>query len=524
MIRSKKTLPFVLFCIALILVICSFDAHADSDTLVISFAGDAATLDPHGRHETTTLSIQGHFFDRLVRLDGDLKIVPDLAVAWRLVNDTTWEFDLRKNVFFHNGEPFNARSAKYSIERAKTHPKSQMKASVPDYKEIIPVEEHKLRLVTKVPQPETLMMLALIHMVPEQYYSQKDDAFLAMNPVGSGAYRFQKWVKDDYIEMTAYEKWYRGVPDFKKVIIKPIPEAATRVAALISGEIDVCCEVSIPDIPRVERNKNTYLSRVPSQRVMYLQFDVYSDKGGKAPEAQPGIPAGQPNPFKDIRVRKAVAHAVNVDEIIKFVMEGSAYPATNMISSNVFGFNPDIRRPEYSLEKARALLKEAGYPNGFETDFLASNDRYINDQQVGEAIAGQLSKLGIKVNLNAVPKAVFFPRLDNYEFPMALVGWGSLSWTTTMNTFYREKKGTFGRNNRGRFLDVSLEKKIDNASSLMDDKVREKLYREIMGEAISSYYLVPLYYQENVDGYSKRVLGKSRVDEFVFAQDFKRAN
>lgn len=524
MIRSRKTLASVLLCMALILMSYSPEAQADSGTLVISFSGDAATLDPHGRHETTTLSIQGHFFDRLVRLDDDLKIVPDLALSWRIVNDTTWEFDLRKNIFFHNGEPFNARSAKFSIERAKTHPKSQMKASVPDYKEIIADEEHKLRLVTKVPQPETLMMLALIHMVPEQYYSKKDDAFVAVNPVGSGAYKFQKWVKDDYIEMTAYEKWYRGTPDFKKVIIRPIPEDATRVAALISGEVDVCSGVSIPDIPRVEKNKGSYLSRVPSQRVMYLQFDVFCDKGGKAPEAQPGIPTGQPNPFKDIRVRKAVAHAVNVDEIIKFVMEGSAYPATNMLCSNVFGFNPEIRRPEYSPEKAKTLLKEAGYPNGFETAFVASNDRYINDQQVAEAIAGQLTKLGLKVNLNALPKAVFFPKLDKYEFPMALVGWGNLSWTTTMNTFYREKKGAFGRNNRGRFLDASLEKKIDKASSLMNDKAREKLYKEIMAEALSSYYLIPLYYQENVDGYSKRVRGKSRVDEFIFAQDIKKAN
>jgi len=523
MISLKKIL-FLFFLILSVFLSFSAQAQTPSDTLVIAFRGDASTLDPHGRHEGTTLSIQGHFFDRLVRLDKNLNIIPDLAESWKLINDTTWEFKLRKGIVFHNGEKFTSQSAKFSIERAKTHPKSQMKASVPDYSEIMPVDDYTLRFVTKVPQPETLMMLSLIYMVPEQYYSEKEDSYVALNPVGSGAYRFVKWIKDDHIEMMANKDWYREPPDFKKVIIRPIPEDATRVAALISGEIDVCWGVSIPDIPRVENNEGTYLSRVPSQRVIYLQFDVHSDQGGEAPDGQPGIPAGEPNPFKDIRVRKAVAHAINVEEIIQFVMEGSAYPATNMISSYVFGFNPEIKRPEYNSDKALALLKEAGYPNGFETVFDATNDRYINDQQVAEAITGQLTKVGMNVHLNAIPKAVFFPKLDRYESPMALVGWGNLSWATTMNTFYRKKQGPFGRNNRGRFLNEAMEKKIDEASSTMDDKTREAMYKDIMAEAISSYYLLPLYYQENVNGYSKRVKGEARVDEFLFAQDIKRAD
>ena len=495
--------------------------------LVIAFRGDAATLDPHARNETTTTTIQRHVYDQLIRFDSNLKIQPDLAESWKLIDDLTWEFKLRKGIKFHNGEPFNAAAAKYSLERCKTHPKSQYKYMVPNYKEIIAVDEYTLRFVTKVPTPETLIMLESISMVPPKYfkeYDQKDYAHVAKTPIGTGAYKFVEWVKDDHITLVRNDHWHHGKPEFEKVFIRPIPEDATRVAALLTGEIDACWGISIPDIPRVEKNKGTYVSRCPSQRSIYVMFDVHSDKGGPAPNAQPGIPAGKPNPFKDFRVRKAIAHAINVDDIIKYVMEKSAYPATELISPYSSGFNPNIKRPKYDPALAKKLLVEAGYPNGFESNMDTPNDRYINDQQVAEAIAAQLGKIGLKIKVIATPKAVFFPKVDRFESPFFLAGWGTFSWQGTMNGFFRKKQGSYGRNNRGRFYDPKIERRLDQANSVMDEAKRNQLRHAVAADIYATYFVIPLYYQENVIGFSKRIKGgKARVDERLFAYEMKKA-
>ena len=495
--------------------------------LVIGFDGDAATLDPHARSETTTTTIQRHVYENLIGFDANLKIIPELAESWKLINDSTWEFKLRKGVKFHNGEPMDAAAAKFSLERCKTHPKSQYKQSVPDYREIQVVDEHTFRLITKSPTPEALVMLESVSMMPPKWtqeWDKKDYSYLTRNMIGTGPYQFVEWVRDDHISLVASKGWWGPKVDFEKVTLRAIPEAATRVAALLSGEIDACWGVSIPDIPRVEKNKSTYVSRVPSQRTIYVMFDVHSDKGGPAPNAQPGLPAGKPNPFKDFRVRKAIAHAINAEDIIKFVMEGSAYAASQIASPYAVNFDKNIQRPKFDPELAKKLLAEAGYPSGFECNFDTPNDRYVNDQQVAEAIAAQLAKVGVRLKVIATPKAVFFPKMDRYESPFFLLGWGTLSWQGTFDVFFREKRGAYGHINRGRFSDPDLEKKMDIANSVMDDARREKLRNEISEKIYATYYVIPLYYQENVFGFTRRIKdGKARVDERLFAFQLKRA-
>jgi len=253
--------------------------------------------------------------------------------------------------------------------------------------------------------------------------------------------------------------------------------------------------------------------------------DVFAEKGGPPPKDSPGLPAGKANPFKDFRVRKAIAHAINAEDIIKFVMEGSAYSASQIISPYAFDYSKSIQRPNYDPALAKKLLAEAGYPNGFEANFDTPNDRYVNDQQVAEAIAAQLAKVGIKLKVVATPKAVFFPKVDRFESPFFLAGWGTLSWQGTMNSFFRELKGTYGRNNRGRFSDPEAEKMMDISNTIMDDAKRRKMRDEIAARIYGSYYVIPLYFQENVFGFTRRIKdGKARVDERLFAHELKKAN
>jgi peptide/nickel transport system substrate-binding protein len=497
--------------------------------LIIAFEGDAATLDPHGRNETTTTTFQRHVYESLVAFDKDLNLEPQLAESWKLIDDLTWEFKLKKGIKFHNGEPFNAAAAKYSLERCKTHPKSQYKYMVPNYKEIVAVDDYTLRLVTTEPTPEALIMIDSIAMVPPKYFQewdQKDYAHLTRNMVGTGPYKFVEWVKDDHLKLVANPDWHGGTVDFKEVIIRPIPEDATRVAALVSGEVDAVWGVSIPDIERVEKNKDTYVARVPSYRSIYLMFNVGVDKGGPAPEGTPGIPTGEPNPFINSKVRKAIAHAVNVDEIVKYVMEDSAYPASQLISAKSQGYNPNIERPKFDPELGKKLLAEAGYPNGFESTIDCPNDRYINDQAVTEAVAAQIKKsIGVDLKVIAQPKAVFFPKMNRGEFSVFLAGWGTMSWQGTMNGYFRKKQGSYGRNNRGGYYDPAVETMLDKANSTMDPEKRQELRNEVSAKIYGTYYVIPLYYQENVMGYSKRIKdGISRIDERLFAFDMHKAN
>ena len=522
--NNRKFYWFLLTVLTLGLLLPQIGFSADKP-LVIAFRGDAARLDPHSRNETTTTTIQRHFYEALITFDKNLKPSPGLAESWKKIDDLTWEFKLRKGVSFQNGEPFNAAVAKFSIERCKTHKQSQYKYMVPDYDAITVVDDHTLRYKTKVPTPEMLVMLESVAMVPPEYFSKwdaKDWTHLNHNPIGTGPYKFIEWVKDDHLNMVANDKWWGGKVDFPEVTIRPIPEDATRVAALVSNEIDVCWGVPIPDIPRIDKNRSTYVSRVPSQRAIYMMFDVHSDKGGKAPEMQPGLPAGKPNPFKNFKVRKAVAHAINIDEIIKYVMEGSAYPASEIISKHVDGYNPNIKRAKFDPELSKKLLAEAGYANGFKFNFDCPNDRYINDQSVTEAIAHQLTKVGLKPTVVATPKAVFFPKMNRYESPLFLAGWGTLSWQGTFNGYFKKQKGAVGRNNRGRYDNPEMEKRIDAANSEMDDKKRQALRGKVAEDIYATYFVIPLYYQENVYGFSNRVEGKARVDERVFAFDLKK--
>ncbi|RJQ52247.1 MAG: ABC transporter substrate-binding protein [Desulfobacteraceae bacterium] len=518
---------FLIGFLAFGLIAPSFGFSAEKP-LIIAFEGDAATLDPHGRNETTTTTLQRHCYEPLVGLDVNLKIQPLLAESWKLIDNLTWEFKLKKGVKFHNGEPFNAAAAKFSLERCKTHPKSQYKYMVPNYTEIVAVDDHTLRLVTKAPTPEALIMLDSVAMVPPKHFQEwdaKDHSYLTRTMVGTGPYKFVEYVKDDHLKLTANPEWHGGKVDFPEVIIRAIPEDATRVAALVSGEVDAVWGVSIPDIPRVEKNKDTYVAKAPSYRSIYLMFNVVADKGGPAPEGSPGIPVGQPNPFKDFRVRKAIAHAVNVNEIIKYVMEGSAYPASQLISANSEGYHHNLKRPEYNPELGKKLLAEAGYPKGFTADLDCPNDRYINDAAVTEAVAAQINKnLGLNLQVVATPKAVFFPKMDKKQFAMFLGGWGTMSYQGTMNGYFRKTQGSYGRNNRGGYYDPKVETGLDAANSEMDPEKRAKL-RDAVSEIIyGSYYVIPLYYQENVMGFSKRIKGGiARIDERLFAFDLKRA-
>lgn len=484
------------------------------EELIIGFRGDAFTLDPHMRNETRTVNWQAHIFDYLM-WETDGKMEPQLALSWKAIQDDTWEFKLKQGVKFHNGEPFNAEVAAYSIMRAKTHPKSQQIAQITGVKEAKAIDETTLHIITNGPAPMSLIGISNIAMVPPGYIKEVGDNVFSQKPVGTGRYKFVEWKKNEYLALERNEAYFGTKPEYQKVKFRAMPEAATRLAALLSGEIHVAEGISSDDVPRVQSNSQTHILQTPSQRVIYLTFNLQKENG-----ADGSFLPDKKNPFTDVRVRQAVYHAINIDEIIQGVMGGAASPSAQYIHPKSFGFNPDVKRLPYDLNKAKQLLTDAGYPNGFKVRLDATNDRYINDKQIAEAIGGQLKKVGIEVEVNAYPNSKFFPDMNAGNFVMFMAGWGTQNISNTLNAIFSCPNPRAGRGgtNRAKYCNQTVDNLIAKADRTVDDKERLKLYHEAIKIAQDQDVVwVPLHYEEIIIGADKRLTFEPRFDEYIFA-------
>jgi len=495
---------------------------AQQRTLVIAITGDAESMDPILAAISTTSSIQTHVLEPLVSYDPDGKIVPGLASSWKALSPKIWEFKLRPNVRFHNGEPFDAQAVKFTIERAATHPKSLSKAYVNLVKDIRVVDPLTVQVVTANSAPDQPDNLTSIPSRPPKYAKEVGDDGIGKRAVGTGPYKFVEWVRDDHISLVRNEDYWGPKPPAARVTIRPIPEGATRVAALLAGEVDVVEGIPIPDIPRVMKNKAFRVLSKPGPRLIFVAMDAFRDRGGKHPAGTPGIPAGQPNPFKDRRVRQAVYAAINSKEIVEKVMEGHAVPADQIVAPFMFGFNPTVRRPAYDPSRAKRLLAEAGYPNGFDVVLDVPTDRYVNDKEVGLAVAGMLQRVGIRATLNGLPRAIFFPKMRNFETSFELSGWltliSSINYTALIGCVNPKKPG-YGRANYGRYCSPEMDRLIDKMNTVMDPAQRKQVFFKAAEMNREDVGKVPLYFEELIRGIKAGLEMPVRVDEYVLAQE-----
>ncbi len=495
---------------------------AQQRALVIAITGDAESMDPILAAISTTSSVQTHVLESLINFDPDGKIVPGLASAWKAVSPTVWEFKLRPNVRFHNGEPFDGEAVKFTIERAATHPKSLSKAYVNLIKTVRVVDPLTVQIITSVPAPDQLDNLTSIPILAPKYAKEVGDDGIGKRAVGTGPYKFVEWIRDDHVSLVRNEEYWGPKPPAVRVTIRPIPEGATRVAALLAGEVDVVEGIPIPDIPRVAKNKGLRVLRKPGPRLIFIAMDSFRDRGGKNPEGSPGIPAGQPNPFKDRRVRQAVYAAINSKEIVEKVMEGHAIPADQILAPFMFGFNPAVRRPTYDPSRAKRLLAEAGYPNGFDVVLDVPTDRYVNDKEVGLAIVGMLQRVGIRATLNGMPRAIFFPKLRNFDTSFEMSGWltliSSINYTALVGCVDPRKPG-YGRANYSRYCSPEMDRLIGIMNTSMDPVQRKQVFFKAGELNRDDVGKIPLYFEELVRGIKAGLEMPVRVDEYVLAQE-----
>jgi peptide/nickel transport system substrate-binding protein len=499
----------------------------ESAELRIGLSADVTTMDPHFIAAQPNLTAQHHVFEPLLHVDERGRPIPVLA-TWRNPDPLTWEFTLREGVKFHDGSELTTEDVAYSLERPlaitgspggfATYVKAIVKKEI--------VDRRTIRLKTAVPHgamPQDLAEVMIVSKKAAQGASGADfDSGKAA--VGTGPYKLVRFTRGSRIELARNDSWWGGRTPWDKVTLTILPSDPVRTAALLSGEIDAIENVPTADLARLKKNPSFRLEQTVSWRTILLHLD-------QARDHPPGLasPSGQPlpgNPLKDARVRHALSLAINREAIAGRVMEGLAMPAGNIVSPSVIGHNPAVKPDPYDPDGAKKLLAEAGYPEGFSVTLGTPNNRYINDEQVAQTVAQFWSRIGVKTKVEAMPLSVYFGKARGREFPVALLGWGSLAADMSLRSLAgtpNPDKG-FGAWNWGGYSNPKLDQLIVRSLETVDPAKRETAAREAAAFAAAETAVIPLHYQIVTWAMRSSLTYAARTDEFTFAWQFKLRN
>jgi peptide/nickel transport system substrate-binding protein len=486
---------------------------APEGKVVIAQGVDPSSLDAMNQQETPASVVATHIYDTLVERDQTLKVVPALAVELpKLLAPTVWEIKLRKGVKFHNGEDFNADSVKYSLERVK-EPAMRGSSNFKPIDRVEIVDPYTVKVHTTKPWP--IFVVALTQpqasMYPPKAYAGKDSPYISKNPIGTGPYRLVRWSKDEEILLEAVPNHWRGPARIKNVVFRPIPDDAVRVAALQNGEVDVAVNIPPHMANIIANHPKIYLTTAPSVRTIQLMF--YTAQY----DTQNKLVGPYQGPTVDKRVRQAITLALDVDEIIKGVLDGKAQRVATMLPSMHFGYDPSLKPVKQDVAKAKKLLAEAGFPNGLEIQLNSPQGRYVRDKEVAEAAAGQLTKAGIKTTLKTFE---FVNYLNNMVYvhkagPVWLIGWGQGMMDAEGIYVPLFHSGSLLSN----YHNPDFDGMVDQAQTMMDEKQRLAQYHRINKLWLDDQPAAPLYQQIDLYGASKRLNWKARSDERIKAYD-----
>jgi len=462
---------------------------APEGQIVIAQGGDPSTLDPHMHAENFTFAVVHNVFDHLARRSvrsGQLAHDPGLATSWTTVNATTWEFKLRPGVKFHNGEEFNAEAVKFSIERVlNPDQKARWRWAFADIERVEVVDPLTVRIVTKAPFPTLITNLAFcMPIMPPKYVREKGDAHVATNPVGTGPFKFVRWRKDDELVLEANEVHWRGAPKVKNVVFKPIPDESTRVASLVTGQVDIARGVPPSLVKQIDDNPRTRVAKVPSALNIHVTLDTLKE-----------------GPLRDRKVRQAINYGVDKDAIIRAILEGNGGAVGGPLTPVMFGFAPEVKPYPYDPERAKRLLAEAGFAQGLSLTLNSPNGRYLKDKEVNEAIAGQLGKIGVRTQVVTHEWGSYVGKWPDGLVPMYMLGWAG-SWDADGILYPLLRSGQ----RFSRWSSPDFDALIDKARRTLDQAERVKLYRQASQLAHDEAPWLFLFHGMDIYGVNRAVL------------------
>ncbi|MGI9490524.1 MAG: ABC transporter substrate-binding protein [Geminicoccaceae bacterium] len=478
----------------------------DAKTFRYSTTGDILGLDPHANNEGPTNTMKSNIYGRLIHRLPDLSLEPDLATEWERVDDVTWRFKLRKGVTFHNGSPFNADDVVFSFER-QSQDASEMSFALASIESVNKVEDYTIEIVTNGPDPILLLNLPHFYIL-DQEFIKENNAFEVEKGAGkinfantnancTGPFKVVEWVQDNKVVLEPFEGWWNQenrVDNVTRAEFTPIANDATRVAALLSGEIDLMYPVPLQDVDRLNGDENVEVLQGPELRTIFLGFDQYRDE-------LLDMPGSGKNPFKDVKVRKAFAHAIDTAAIQRVVMRGASTPTGLMVAPGINGFQEDMNTPyAYDPEQAKALLAEAGYADGFPVTLDCPNDRYVNDEAICTAVIPMLQRAGIDVSLNAQTKSLHFNKIGEAEgnnTSFFMLGWtpGSYDALNPLQNLMTVDGAGQGAWNSGRYSNPAIEELTDQIAVTVDETERNNLIKEAFQLHYDDVGHVPLHQQ-----------------------------
>ena len=515
---------------ALLLAIVPLAVHAQAQApgpvLRIGMAADVTSIDPHYANIAPNNAVAWHVFDALVNVDENTRLVPGLATSWRALDDTTWEFVLRKGVRFHDGSPFDAHDVEFSIRRAAALAEKggQFGGFVRAISEIRIVDAYTIRFKTVTPHAVLPHDLNSIFIVPRSIGSAGTEDFNAGRAaIGTGPYKLESFARGDRVNLVRNDAYWGAKPAWERVTLRILPQDAARMAALLAGDVDAIENIPTADIARVAKDKRLRIERRVSWRTIFLHLDQHRD-------APPGVTDrnGKPlarNPFRDPRVRAALSAAIDRKALVEKVMEGLAVPAGNLVAPPVFGHDASLTAPPYDPALARRLLAEAGYPDGFRLTIATPNNRYVNDEQIAQAVAQMWARVGVQVaRVEALPAATYFTKARNGEFGVALLGWGSFAGDLALRSLVATpspQKG-MGTWNWGGYSNAQLDRLVEQALATVDQARREQLAKAAMAIAVKDHAVILLHHQVATWALRANLAYPGRTDEYTLAQHFQR--
>jgi peptide/nickel transport system substrate-binding protein len=493
--------------------------------LRIGMSADVTSIDPHFVNITPNNNVAWHLFEALTHVDENARLVPGLAESWRAVDATTWEFKLRRGVKFHDGSELTTEDVAFSIDRPATltlSPGPFTTFTRPIVSKQL-VDRYTIRLKTAVPYAMVPYDLNSVFIVSKKAATgaSSDDFNSGKAAIGTGPYKFARFARADRVELVRNDAYWGPQPAWDKVTFRIVPSDGPRVSALLADELDAIEYVPTPDLQRIRSTPRLRLEQKVSWRTVFFTLDQQrdsppgmTDKGGR--------PLGR-NPLKDPRVRQAIAQAINRQAIADRVMDGAATPASNLVAPPVFGHVASLKPDAYDVEGARKLLAAAGYPEGFTMTLAAPNNRYLNDDQIAQAVAQMLARIGIEAKVTTMPLAAYFPRARALEFPFAMLGWGSFSGDLALRSLlmtHDAEKGT-GAWNWGRYSNAKVDQLVSQALATVDDRQREALAREAMALAMADRPVLLLHHQIATWAMRRDLAYAARTDEYTFAHQFR---
>ena len=488
---------------ASVLALGAMAMPASAETIRWARGADALTLDPHSQNEGTTHTFNHQIYETLVNRDVEGNLIPRLATEWFVKADdpNVWVFKLREGVKFHGGQDFNAEDVVFSLDRARSE-KSNLRQLHADVAEVTAVDDYTVEVRLNGPSPlypnnitNTFMMdkgWAEEHNVVEvQDFAAGEDNYAVRNTNGTGPYVLQSREPDVRSVMTWFEGHWDDKPEVSEIVYLPIKEAATRVAALLSGEVDFVQDVPVQDIERLSATDGVKIETGPENRIIYFGY-----KFGDAPLKSSNIT--DRNPFNESKVREAIELAVDREAIKRVVMRGQSVPAGIAMPPFVNGWTPELDAfPAPDIAKAKELLAEAGYPDGFTVTLDTPNNRYVNDEAISQALVGMLGQIGIRVTLASRPIAQHSPLIQNSDTDFYLLGWGVPTFDSAyvFNDLVHTKDGNYGAYNVGLYSNPEIDEKIRTLGTEVDLEKRDATIAEIWKVVKEDRVLLPIHNQ-----------------------------